>query len=317
LAVDLVSGDRGVPSLLEGVLHARRTCLIPFTAHLCGRRQDIIDAFEARGSGHEEHDNLFIEDCPDSIEPGDTPSRAWKTRTHSPVIRCITLQKEGRVDASVSAGDTGILMGAAIFLLGRMEHVSRPALAAFLPTTSVRPVLLLDVGANIGCRAEQIVTFGRMGFNYFGRYFGDDCPKVALLNVGHEESKGSAVLSEAGQKLGRSCRGYCGFIEGGRVLSGDAQIVVCDGFVGNVLLKACESFHALTAQVLSGHKRLFNSLKKRMTILNAENYGAVPFLGVRGVVYKAHGSSSAMAFSHALAAAVTAVHHGLPITHDL
>ncbi len=317
LAVDVISGDFGSRVLLKGVIEARRRSETPFVALLCGDEQTILSDLENLGHARNNDGCLLVEHCPQLVDPGEAPSRVWKTKKLSSIIRCVTLQKEGVVDASLSAGDTGILMGAAIFLLGRLDKTARPALAAFLPTTAQRPSLLLDVGANLDCRAEHLVTFGLMGFNYFASYFNLECPRVGLLNIGHEASKGTRAIALAGEELARTCEGYCGFVEGGRVLSGDVDVVVCDGFVGNVLLKACESFHALTESVLSGSKRLVRAVKKRMTILNPENYGAVPLLGIRGIVFKAHGSSSAEAFANALVAAVTAVHRGLPMMKNL
>ncbi|MBD3391763.1 MAG: hypothetical protein GF418_06865 [Chitinivibrionales bacterium] len=313
LAVDVESGDFGSRTLLRGVLDARQRSHIPFSAVLCGNRAAIeseLDALSGRGPGG---DGLTVEHCPQTIDAGDAPARVWKTKKQSPSVRCISLQKERAVDASVSAGDTGILMGASVFLLGRDDNVARPALAAFLPTTGERPSLMLDVGANLDCRADHLVAFAYMGFDYVKRHLGIACPRVALLNIGHEPSKGTRTLGEAGERLAGACEGYCGFVEGGRVLSGDVDVVVCDGFTGNVLLKACESFHSLMESVLAKHKRLVRAVKKRMTILNPENYGAVPLLGIRGIVFKAHGSSSTEAFANALLAAVAAVHRRLPV----
>jgi glycerol-3-phosphate acyltransferase PlsX len=316
LAVDVKSGDLGSQVLLEGVLEAKRRCGIDFIACLCGDGNSIENGLKQLKHGGVHSDSFIIEDSPENVEPGEAPSRVWKTKKRSSVIRSIALQKEGVVEATLSAGDTGILMGAAIFMLGRAGKASRPALAAFLPTVADRPSLVLDVGANLDCRTEHLATFGLMGHDYYRHYFNVDNPRVALLNIGHEPSKGSRTLADAGQRLAGECRGYCGFIEGSDVLSGKADVIVCDGFVGNVLLKACESFHTLTDSVLAGSRRLAKAVRKKMTILNPENYGAVPLLGIHGVVFKAHGSSSAEAFANALIAAVTAVHREIPQTRQ-
>jgi len=317
LAVDISSGDYGSRVLVRGVLEARRRCPYSLTAYLCGDKDTIEKELKIAGSGCGPESGFIIEHCSQTVEPHLAPSRVWKTRQQSPIVRCISLQKDGVVDASLSAGDTGTLMGAAIFLLGRIEGVARPALAALLPTVSKRPALLLDAGANLECRTEHLAAFGQMGFSYYRRFFGIECPRVAMLSIGHEPSKGTRTVREAGMKLARECAGYSGFIEGGRVLSGDADVIVCDGFTGNVLLKACESFHALADAVLAGNRKLADVLREKLSILNPDNYGAVPLLGIRGVVFKAHGSSSATAFAYALIAAVTAVHRGLPVMHNV
>lgn len=308
LAVDVQGGDYGSPVLIEGVLTALRQSKTSLSIYLCGDEHAIretlhsLDASDAESAG-----NLIIEHCPQIIGSDDIPSRVWKNKRQSSIIRCISLQKEGVVQASLSAGDTRILISAAIFLLGRYKGVSRPALAAFLPTTSFRQVLLLDVGANLDCRVEHLVSFGLMGYEYVKHFFSMENPSVALLNVGEESSKGTKTIIEAAKILAGKCRGYHGFIEGDRVLAGDADVIVCDGLIGNVLLKACESFHMLTESVLDGNQKLIDTLKSKMSILNAENYGAVPLLGLQGVVLKAHGSSSSKAITQALLTAVQAV----------
>ncbi len=308
LAVDVQGGDYGSAVLIEGVLKARKTSKTSLTVYLCGDENIIETTLDSLSKTEDvSRENLIIEHCPQIVTPDEVPSRVWKNKKQSSIIRCISLQKEGVVQASLSAGDTRILMGAALFLLGRSKNVSRPALAALLPTTSARPSLLLDVGANLDCRVEHLVNFGLMGYDYVKRFFSAENPSVALLNVGEESSKGTRIIIEAAKILAGKCRGYHGFIEGDHVLAGDADVIVCDGFIGNVLLKACESFHLLTETVCGENQELIDTLKKKMAILNAENYGAVPFLGLQGIVLKAHGSSSSRAIAQALLTAVKAV----------
>jgi glycerol-3-phosphate acyltransferase PlsX len=198
-------------------------------------------------------------------------------------------------------------MGAALFILGRSDGAVRPALAAFLPTVKNKPVLLLDVGANLNCRAEHLVAFAKMGECYISKFLAKELPAVTLLSIGKESVKGTKVITEAENSVKKECRNYCGFIEGNEILSGIADVVVCDGFSGNVLLKAFESFHQLAASVLGEHMVSNNTLKKRMMILDPEMYGAVPFLGIKGTVLKAHGRSSSRAIANAINAAITAV----------
>ncbi len=308
LAVDVQSGDYGYGVLLDGVLEARKKSNIPLVVHLCGNEREIAATLDSLGgTKYLNKHKLVIEHCYQTINSDEIPSRVWKNKKESSIIKCITLQKEGVVSASLSAGDTRILTGASLFLLGRFKEVARPALAAFLPTTKSHPSLLIDVGANLNCRVEHLVAFGLMGYNYISQFFSIDNPSVALLNIGKESFKGTKTIIEAGKILSKRCSGYIGFIEGSRVLAGDADVVVCDGFSGNILLKACESFHVLTESVLKGNRRLVNKLKKNMAILNAENYGAVPLLGIRGIVLKAHGASSSKAITHALLTAIKAV----------
>jgi len=308
LAIDVMSGDYGSAVIIKGIIEAKRLCKEPFIVHVCGDAKKIHESLNNLGISRKEFGSeLVIEHCWENITPQDSPSRVWKNKVNSSIIRCISLQKQGSVNASISAGDTGILMGAAIFILGRLEGVVRPALAVFLPTTRPRPTLLLDVGANLNCRVNHLVTFGLMGFKYFKNFFGIKTPKVALLNIGKEPSKGTNAVIEADKKLRISCKGYMGFVEGSGILLGEADVIVCDGFVGNILLKTCESFHLLAQTVLGQNKKLMEQIFDNMAILNPENYGAVPLVGINGVVLKAHGWSSSYAIANAIATALIAV----------
>ncbi len=308
LALDVQGGDYGSTILIEGVLEAQKQSKTELIIYLCGDKNIIQEALVSAGvRSSDKKENLIVEHCPQIITTEDVPSRVWKNKKQSSIVRCISLQKEGVVQASLSAGDTRILISAAMFLLGRSKGVARPALAAFLPTTSSRQALLLDVGANLNCRVEHLVSFALMGYEYIKRFFKIENPSVALLNVGEESSKGTKTIIEAAKVLAVKCRGFHGYIEGDRVLAGEADVIVCDGFTGNVLLKSCESFHTLAEKVLDGQPKLIDAIKNKMAILNAENYGAVPLLGLQGVVLKAHGSSSSRAITQALLTAVRVV----------
>lgn len=320
LAIDVMSGDNGSRVIIEGVLEAQRLACDPFVVYLCGNEDKIRSLL--RESGNPEKSSprsLVIEHCSETVEPGDIPTRVWKTKTDSPIIRAVTLQKQGVVDASVSAGDTGILMSAALFILGRQKGALRPALAAFLPTAGQGHVLLLDVGANLNCRVDHLVCFGQMGYSYVKKLCNNPSPRLRLLNIGKEPTKGTRVTFEADQILAKRCKGYKGFIEGSGVLRGEADVVVCDGFAGNVLLKACESFYSLARGVLGKKPELLEKFEFAMDgVLNPENYGAVPFLGIKGAVLKAHGSSTSKAIANAICAAVTAVRkRALPVSSTL
>jgi glycerol-3-phosphate acyltransferase PlsX len=306
LAVDVQSGDFGPDAVVRGVVDARGSSPVPFVTRLCGDEPQVsrvLDDIERAGGI--DRSEFIIEHCPDIINDGDQRTTVWKHKKSSPIVRCVSLQKEGAVDASVSAGDTGILIGSALFILGRLEGVSRPVLAAFIPTP-VNPVLVLDVGANINCRAEHLAGFARLGCSYVSRLFGRRDVKTALLNVGTEPSKGPEAVRDAAALLERDA-GYTGFIEGNRVFAGDADVVVCDGFIGNVLLKACESFYALTSEYMADNREAFETLARKIDVLNPENYGAVPFLGINGIVLKAHGGSSVRSIKSAVLTAVKAV----------
>jgi glycerol-3-phosphate acyltransferase PlsX len=307
LAVDVQSGDYGPDVIVRGILIARQTAAIPFVTYLCGDGAHIsrvLDDIEKESVF--DRSEFIIEHCPDIINEEDWRSMVWKNRKGSSIVRCVSLQKEGTADASISAGDTGILIGTALFTLGRGEGINRPALAAFIPTAAHgNPVLMLDVGANLNCRPEHLVSFAQMGSLYVSRLFSKPA-RVALLNIGLEQSKGPKVVRDAAALLEKECW-YSGFIEGNKVFSGDADVVVCDGFLGNVLLKTCESFYSLASDFLAGNKDVLELLTQKMDVLNPENYGAVPFLGIKGTVLKAHGGSSVRSIRNAVLTALSAV----------
>lgn len=306
LAVDVQSGDFGPDAVVRGVVEARRAASVPFTAYLCGDEGEIgrvLDDIELGGGI--DRSEFIVEHCPDVIGDGDQRTTVWKHKKNSSIVRCVSLQKEGAADASVSAGDTGILIGSALFILGRSEGVSRPVLAAFIPTPS-KPVLIADVGANVNCRAEHLAGFAKLGSAYVARILGKRDVTTALLNIGTEPSKGPEVVREAAAILEGS-PGYVGFIEGNRVFSGEADVVVCDGFIGNVMLKTCESFYALMSEYMADSREALEKLTHRIEALNSENYGAVPFLGIDGTVLKAHGGSSVRSIKSAVLTAVRAV----------
>ncbi len=307
LAIDVESGDFGPDVVISGVLEAKRVSKLPFVPFLCGSKSRIEQVIGTLKVGKSLLSECEIVHCSDKISPHDKRASVWKKRAESSIIRCITLQKEGVVDASVSAGDTAILLGAALFILGRCEGALRPALAAFLPTVKKKPVLLLDVGANLNCRAEHLVTFANLGIEYVRRYCGITYPVVALLNVGKEQIKGTRVVCDTDEVLKKKYSHYIGFIEGNEVLAGNADVVVCDGFVGNVLLKGYESFYALAESMLDSDQKLLQKIKNHISALDSENYGAVPFLGIKGTVLKAHGGSSPRAIANAIITSITAV----------
>lgn len=306
LAIDVESGDFGPEIVISGLIEARKIVKKPFKTFLCGNEQTIRKVLDKSGELITS-DKYEIVHCSESVSFQDKRSSVWKRKKDSSIIRCIALQKEGRVDASISAGDTAVLLGASIFILGRSDGVLRPVLAAFLPTVKNKPVLLLDVGANLDCRSEHLVSFAALGSNYVKKITSSQSPAIALLNIGKEPVKGTKAVVDAAEVLQKKYKEFIGFIEGGGVVTGEADIVVCDGFVGNVLLKAYEQFHLLAESVLGPGFDFGKKMKGKLSILDPELQGAVPFLGIKGTVLKAHGGSSARAIAYAIYTAVSAI----------
>jgi glycerol-3-phosphate acyltransferase PlsX len=305
LAVDVESGDCERALFIKAVLRAVSNFNHPVKVIFCGEEPQIKKALNNMGALSESA-QVKIEHSSDIIEPTDRSSSVWKNRPNSSVVRAVALQKEGVAQVTLSAGDTRVLMSSALFLLGLQNKIQRPALALFLPTAQKREMLFLDVGANLDCKADQLVDFGLLGFEHFAKQFAKDIPSVALLNVGVESNKGTKAVLAASEILSQKCEGYVGFIEGNQVLSGNVDVVVCDGFIGNILLKSFENFYSLAVLATEKNPELLSGLIDNMTILNRDSYGAAPLLGLNGTVYKAHGASSAKAIENATEVALRA-----------
>lgn len=305
LAVDVEGGDCELPLFIEAVLRAASNALNPIKVIFCGDKLPISNSLNSQKLKFD-NVSVAIERSVEKIEPTDKPALVWKNRPGSSLVRAVSLQKEGVAQVSLSAGDTRVLMSSALFLLGLQDKIQRPALALYLPTANKKSTLILDVGANLDCKAEHLADFGMLGFEHFSKQFAKDVPKVALLNVGEESTKGTKTVLSASKILTESCSGYVGFVEGGQVLSGDVDVIVCDGFVGNVLLKSFENFYSLAVLATEKNSELLKNLIDNMAILNRDNYGAAPLLGLNGIVYKAHGASSAKAIENATAVAIRA-----------
>jgi glycerol-3-phosphate acyltransferase PlsX len=235
-----------------------------------------------------------------------------KDKKDSSIAVGLELVKEGKAEAFVSAGNTGAVMTTSLVKLGKLRGVIRPCLAAIFPTFNGKEVVLLDVGANVDCKPNHLVQFAVLGSIYAGRVLKVKNPKVALLNIGSEENKGNDLIIEAFKLLKDSPLNFVGNIEGKDITSGQVEVVVCDGFVGNVILKFAEGFAITALNIMN--KELRKSflamggvlsrhwLKKIGLSLDYAEYGGVPLLGVRGICIIAHGASSSKAIKNAVIA---------------
>ncbi len=249
------------------------------------------------------------------------PANAVRTKRDSSIVVGCRLVKERRADAFFSAGSTGAAMAAATLVMGRLQGVSRPAIATVFPTLD-RPLVFLDAGANADCKAENLLEFAHMGSAYSRVVLGVDAPRVALLNIGSEPTKGSQLALEAHALLAAGVPGFVGNLEANHLLDGDMDVVVSDGFTGNVVLKLLEGTSrtllgqvrdALTSTAVSSvaaslAKPALSRLKERM---DPDAYGGAPLLGVDGVCIIGHGGSNARAVCEAIGVAAKAVRGGL------
>jgi len=306
IAVDAMGGDNAPRPEVEGSVLAAREYGVRI---LLVGQPHVVRAELAKHAAP----NLPIEVVAASevITMNDHPAQAFRRKKDSSVHVAARLVREAKADGLVSAGNTGAVMTVARFLLGTLESVDRVALAAPFPNAKGGVSVMLDVGANVDSRPEHLVQFAVMGEMYYRATFGSRKPRVGLLSIGEEESKGNELTREVNERLKGAHMQYVGNVEGGDLFSGNVDVIVCDGFVGNVALKICEG---LAFQIFGLLRKSINSslasqvgflfsrgalkgLKKKIDY--AESGGA-PLLGVRGVCVIAHGRSNANAIKNAI-----------------
>jgi phosphate acyltransferase len=255
-------------------------------------------------------DRLEVVHAPDRIHPGEAPATAVRRRPASSIVTGIRLKKEGEADAFVSAGSTGAVMAASIILLRPLPGVDRPAIGTVLPT-SRGATLMLDAGANVDCKPRHLRQFAHLGQIYAQDLMGIPEPRVALLNIGEEPEKGDELAIETHALLAEEPGlGFVGNVEGRDIIRGACDVLVCDGFVGNVLLKFYESVAEFILELLHAEmERTGTRLDVRgaFRVLDYAEYGGAPLLGVNGVVIICHGSSTPHAIQNAIGVAARAV----------
>jgi glycerol-3-phosphate acyltransferase PlsX len=316
VAVDAMGGDRAPEAEVTGAVQA--LAAVPDVRIQLVGRPAAIEAELARHPGAD-RSRLEIHEAADVIGMGEKPLAAVRRKPNSSLVIGLSRVKTGEADAFLSAGNTGATLAASTVLLGLHEGVERATVATVLPTGS-SPVVMLDAGANLDCSARELVGFAYLGTVYMRDIMGIASPVVGLLNVGEEEEKGTAVVREAHQLLKQAPRiCYAGNIEGRDILPGPQQrtkihVVVCDGFVGNIVLKFYES----SARVFVGllRERIPDAFERPAMqdlnrLLDYSTYGGAPLLGVRGVSIICHGSSSPNAIKNGIGVAVRAVQAGL------
>jgi len=251
------------------------------------------------------------------VEMDETPAQAIRRKKDSSISRAMDLVKAGKADAMISAGNTGAVVVAATLKLRTLAGVERPAIAAVMPSPA-KPFVLIDAGANTDCPPKLLFQFAAMGHVYSNKILGQANPVVGLMSVGAEDTKGNEATKEAFRLLSESKLNFKGNIEGNDLFRGEIDVVVCDGFVGNVILKTSEGLaHAISVWIkkeftqnpirMLGALFLMGAVRAMKTHVDSETYGGAPLLGVNGVCIICHGSSSARAIVHTIRAARDAV----------
>lgn len=307
VALDAMGGDHAPHEVVQGGLAAVNE-LKDLHLSLIGP-QDVL-ARQLAGKSYP-RERLTIIHAPEIIAADDAPVLAVRRKKESSMMTAIRLVKEGNADAAVSAGNTGALMAGSLLVAGRLGGIDRPALTIVAPTFNGDNIVLMDVGANMDAKEEHLYHYALMGKIYAREVLEKASPRVALLNVGTEESKGNDQVRKAYDLIKERMPNFAGNVEARDILNGAADVVVCDGFVGNILLKSIEG---LSAGIFSALKEAFTAnLKSKMaaallmpelrglkTRLDYREYGGAPLLGIDGIIIKCHGSSNARAIRSAI-----------------
>lgn len=314
IAIDAMGGDNAPFSIVAGTVMGYRVLHPHVKLILVGNVLRIKQELRELKA-----DKLPIDivDASETIDMNDNPIEAVRQKKNSSINVGLTLQKEGKADAFISAGNTGAVMTASLLTLGRLKGVNRPAIAALFPSEE-GVALVLDVGANSDCKAQYLYQFGIMGDIYSKSILKVRNPKVGLLSIGEEQTKGNELTIASHKMLDSSTLNFCGNVEGRDILKGTADVVVCDGFVGNIVLKFAEStanfMTTRLKQKIRGNlfatigaflmKAAFRNFKQS---LDSAEYGGAPLLGINGVCIICHGNSSPRAIKNAILVAVDMV----------
>jgi len=313
IAVDAMGGDNAPEVVVQGAIQAASELGIDVT--LIGDKELLAGALGSQVSS----DHIVVHHCEEVVQMDESPLKAVRKKKDASIRVAFDLVKKGDADAVVSAGNSGATLAAGVLTLGRLKGVERPAIAGIFPGEKGH-VILLDMGANVDCRPAQLFQFGIMGHAFASSCLGMKNPKVGLLSIGEEDSKGNEQVRLTHELFEQSRLNFQGNVEGRDVFSGEVQIIVCDGFVGNVALKLVEGMaEAMTNMLKTELKRSFfgriafllsrRSLKDFKRELDYEEYGGAPLLGINGIGIVCHGESSVRAIKNAIKTAALYVNN--------
>src|SRR5256714_10703920 len=316
-----MGGDFAPSATIAGALLALQELDGTHTVQLVGQTSVVEKQLGRFLSGEHSaaagrRNRIEIVEAPDVIEMSEKPTAGLRRKPNSSMIVGLRLQTEGRSDAFVSAGNTGAQMASSAMLLKLQPGLTRPAIATVFPTAR-KPVIVLDSGANVDCSTRELLQFAWLGAVYAECVFGRANPSIGLLSIGEEPDKGNAVVKEAHALFQKSGFNFHGNLEGrdlpaGASDRGPFDVVICDGFVGNVVLKFYEAVAPLMIRVLSEHPGIDpDHVRSALQGFDSSEYGGAPLLGVRGVSIICHGNSSPRAIKNAIKVAVRAVETGM------
>ncbi|MFH0710491.1 MAG: phosphate acyltransferase PlsX [Pseudomonadota bacterium] len=315
IAIDAMGGDFGPEPIVKGTIEALKEK--KFEAILVGKKDEILSLLP---KGYK--DKILIIEANDVIDMGDAATDALK-RQDSSIYKAVELVRNGQADGVVSAGHSGATMTLATLRLGRLKNVLRPALVTSMPTKSGKRSILMDAGANVDCKAEHLSQFGIMGYYYAQDMFKIANPRVGLLANGEEASKGNEITKEA-FKLLEGQQGFIGNVEGNNIFDGSCDVIICDGFIGNLVLKASEGVASTISYFIKEYirkspiaitgallmRKVFHLLKKE---IDYAEIGGAPLVGIKGCAIVSHGKSNPKAIKNAIFQAIRYVDTGVNV----
>lgn len=306
IILDGMGGDNAPAAVVEGAVLASKE--IEHEIIIIGQEELIQNELNKYRYNPKK---LSVADAREVITNDEAPVRAVRSKKDSSIVKGINMVKSGEGDIFISAGSTGALLSGGLFILGRIQGIDRPALASIYPIVGGQASLLVDAGANAECKPNNLLEFGIMGNIYMKKVIGRSEPKVGLVNIGTEAAKGSTLTKDAYELLEQSDMNFIGNVEAREVPKGACDVIVCDGFTGNVVLKLTEGLAWNILQVIKkkftdgvkaklGAALLIDKLSELKTEFDYSEYGGAPILGVKGPIVKMHGSSSANAVKNTI-----------------
>ncbi len=298
IVVDAMGGDYAPQNAVVGAINAYNEKQ-DFELILVGKKDLILNVVKSNNLSFDEK-NIFHSD--EVIEMGESPTSALKSKSNSSIVKCAQSVRDGKADAFVSAGNTGAVAAASTLLIGRLKGVERPTIGTYIPNLA-GVTTVFDVGAFVDSKPQHLLGYAQLADVYIREMYGIQNPTIGLLSVGEENEKGNKLTKETFELLKNSNLNFCGNIEGGDILTGKVNIVICDGFVGNILLKFGESFLKILKPMLkkTADANFFdkikiaisrNSIRKTFKVFDPNDYGGIPLLGVKAITIIGHGSSS-------------------------
>jgi len=316
IALDAMGGERGPEEMVAGAIQAVKESDLNVT--LTGDK-NLLNRILRKHS--EVGSRIQVAHSTQVIAMDESPFEAIRRKKDSSIVKAFDLVKSGNADAAVSAGNSGATMASAIRSLGRLNNVSRPGIASIFPTLK-KPLVIMDVGANVDCRPQHIFQFGVMASAFSNNLFGIEKPSIGLLSIGEEGGKGNVLVKSAHELFQKSSLNFLGNVEGRDIFQGNVDVIVCDGFVGNITLKVSEGLAEAIITMLKNEmaksfmakvgyrlaKHAFDSFRKRV---DYAEYGGAPLLGLNGTCIVCHGRSNAKAIMNAIKVAAEMVRNNV------